>query len=589
MEIRLLGVTEASADGRPVALGAAQQRAVLAMLALQAGAPVALDRLIEGLWGEQAPASAHKMVQLYVSQLRRLPGGAEIATRGRGYELRLPADAVDALRFEQLVEAAERGEPGAAAAALGLWRGTPLADLLDVPFAAAEARRLEELWLRARELDVDEALAAGRSREVAAELETLVAAHPLRERLHAQRMLALYRSGRQADALAAYQSAHRVLGEEAGVEPGPELRRLHEAMLHQDPSLDGPRPHGVRVGRPRSRRAVWAVAAAGLATVAAIAAVVAFAGGADAIVVAPDSAAAIDARTGEVVAAVRVGEGPGPVAAGTDAVWVLNLTSETMSRIDLAGRRLLGTRGLGGVPGNIAASPDEVWVSSQCGVGGDPGALVHVHSDGVDNVLGGDEIALDGVLPVDGAMPQQPTSGCGLVASGPSVWIASNVPPGLVRADFDVGTARSQVVWARALANVVTAVAVGADAVWALDADDTVLRIDPESGRVDRELRAGTNPVAIAASEDAVWVANEGDDSVSRIDPRTNAVSKAISVGDGPAAIATGGGAVWVALGGDRALARIDPDTGEVADTIELGRPPQGVAVAGGTVWVTVR
>ena len=160
MDIRLLGPIEASLDGRPVALGSPQQRAVLAMLALQVNQTVSADRLSEGLWGERAPPSAAKMVQLYVSQLRKLLRGsaAEILTRGRGYELRLAVDRVDAARFERLVAAAVHadGAPnGEARAALALWRGSPLADVADEPFASAEIRRLEELRLQASELAID--------------------------------------------------------------------------------------------------------------------------------------------------------------------------------------------------------------------------------------------------------------------------------------------------------------------------------------------------------------------------------------------------------------------------------------------------
>ena len=244
MEIRLLGLVEATIDGRPVVLSAAKLRAVMAMLALRANAPVSTDRLIEGLWGERPPPSAQKMVQLYVSQLRKLLEGneAQILTRGRGYELRVPSDSVDALRFERLVTTATRGERtpnDAAREALVLWRGPPLDDLADEPFAAAEIRRLEELWLRARELAIDDALAAGEHGAVVGELQELVDQHPLRERLRAQLMVALYRSGRQAEALDAYADARRALVEELGIEPGRELRDLQQGILRQDPALDG--------------------------------------------------------------------------------------------------------------------------------------------------------------------------------------------------------------------------------------------------------------------------------------------------------------------------------------------------------------
>ena len=236
MDIQVLGPLEASVDGRPVRLGGAKPRALLAMLALNAGSTVSTERLINGLWGEQPPATATKLVQVYVSHLRRTLAaggdGAAIVTRGRGYALRVDPDAVDASKFERLVA---RGEPREA---LALWRGPPLDDVADEPFAAAEIRRLEELRLAAVELAIERDLDAGRHRDVVAELDGLVAGEPLRERLHAQRMLALYRCGRQAEALAAYRQARAALVDTIGVEPGPELRRLHEAILRQDASLE---------------------------------------------------------------------------------------------------------------------------------------------------------------------------------------------------------------------------------------------------------------------------------------------------------------------------------------------------------------
>ena len=160
--------------------------------------------------------------------------GGEILTRGRGYELRLGDGGLDAQRFEQLIT---RGHPREA---LVLWRGAPLADVADEPFAGGEIRRLEELRLRAIELAVDSDLAGGRHREVVGEIEAAAAEEPLRERLHAQRMLALYRSGRQADALEAYRDFRGTLVEAIGAEPGPDLRHLHEAILRQDPELEPP-------------------------------------------------------------------------------------------------------------------------------------------------------------------------------------------------------------------------------------------------------------------------------------------------------------------------------------------------------------
>ncbi len=247
MRLSILGHVEASVDDRPIALGGAKQRAVMAMLGLEANRAVSADRLIEGLWADQPPPSAAKMVQNYVWRLRGVladDGGAEIVTRGRGYELRIERELVDVCRLERLVSeaarAVETGQSpnGAAREALALFRGEPLADVADEPFAIAEIRRLEELRLTAAELAIEADLAAGRHQEIVGEIDALLAENPLRERLYAQRMLALYRCGRQAEALEAYRDARQTLVEEIGIEPSPQIRRLHDAILRQDPSLD---------------------------------------------------------------------------------------------------------------------------------------------------------------------------------------------------------------------------------------------------------------------------------------------------------------------------------------------------------------
>ena len=217
-QIGMSGPVEAVIDSTPVALGAIKQRAVLAMLALNARRALSVDALTDGLWGEHPPASAAKMIKLYVSQLRKLLGDTAIVTRGRAYELRVEPDAIDAERFARMLRA-----DGDARAALRLWRGPALADVADEPFAAAEIRRLDELRMRALEAAIEADLRDGHPVETLVELESLIAV-PLRERLHAQRMLALYRSDRQADALDAYRAARKTLVDELGVEPSPELR-----------------------------------------------------------------------------------------------------------------------------------------------------------------------------------------------------------------------------------------------------------------------------------------------------------------------------------------------------------------------------
>jgi DNA-binding SARP family transcriptional activator len=255
MEFRILGPLEALEEGRAVGLGGSKQRALLALFLVHANETLSVDRLIDELWGGRPPPTAAKTVRVYVSRLRRALAGGEgngsggvLATRGRGYALSLDPERLDAHRFERLVAEGRgelaAGDPGRAVAtleeALALWRGAPLADLAYERFAQREAARLEELRIDALELLIDAKLALGRHGEVIGRLEALIAEHPYRERPRGQLMLALYRSGRQAEALAAYQGARRTLVEELGIEPGERLRELERAILRQDPGLELP-------------------------------------------------------------------------------------------------------------------------------------------------------------------------------------------------------------------------------------------------------------------------------------------------------------------------------------------------------------
>ncbi len=249
MEFRILGPLEAH-DGRALRLGGPKQRAVLALLLLHRNAAVSVDELIDGLWGEAPPATAAKVVQVYVSRLRRLldpapGGGRRLVTRPPGYLLEVAPGELDLERFETLVEEARRagaeGDPAAASdalsRALAIWRGAPLADLAFEPFARAAAARLEEQRLAALEGRVEADLTVGRAPELVGELSALVAEHPYRERLHRDLVLALYRSDRQAEALEACRATRRALVDELGIEPSRALAELERAILRHDPAL----------------------------------------------------------------------------------------------------------------------------------------------------------------------------------------------------------------------------------------------------------------------------------------------------------------------------------------------------------------
>jgi YVTN family beta-propeller protein len=610
LEFRVLGPLEVVEHGQPVALGGPRQRALLAILVLRRGDVVSADRLIDLLWAERPPATAAKTLQGYVSHLRKALGHGVLLTRSGGYLLAATPEQVDAEQFEARVrdarDALAVGDAGRArellVSALALWRGEPLADLAYERFAGGEVARLEEARLAALEDRIEADLALGRHRAVVGELEALVGVHPNSERLLGQLMLALYRSGRQVEALGAYRRGHRALRDELGLEPGPELRALEQGILTQDAALAPPAPRRLRDSGPPKRGLVLALLGTAIlaASVAGALVIIHESGSAETVGVPANSVAVIDPRARSVVQAIRVGENPGPVSAGAGNLWVLNLDSATLSRIDLRTRRVLETQGLGGAstdrgtPGNVVASAQEVWVSAAGCNGPDAGTLLHVFAagDGGIDLGGADDVDLGGAVPESRRQEDDGSSllGCGLAAHATSAWVATTGPPGIARVDYDRVAGRSQLVWGRPVPGRTDAIALGHGAVWAVDSQHEVIRrIDPKTGRTDVRLRAGADPAAVATDARAVWVANTGDNSVSRIDPRTNTVTQAIAVGKGPVAVATGGGAVWVAMSDAGSVARIDPRTNRVTATIAVGHRPQGIAVAAGLVWVTVR
>ena len=242
LEFRILGPLEVVDGEDALHLGGQKQRALLALLLLDPNRVVSTDRIVDALWGEQPPRTAATSLQNFVSQLRKLLGPETLVTKPPGYELRLAGEQLDLQRFRRLVDEA-RGEPPEERAerlrlALALWRGPPLADLGFESFAQSEIVRLEESRLAVVEDRIEAELEAGRHAELAGELETLAEEHPLRERLRAQLMLALYRAGRQAEALQIYHDTRRVLVEELGIDPSPSLQHLHGSILRQDPGLE---------------------------------------------------------------------------------------------------------------------------------------------------------------------------------------------------------------------------------------------------------------------------------------------------------------------------------------------------------------
>ena len=256
MEFRILGELEVLGDtGQQVDVVGHRQRALVALLATHPNEAVSADRLVDALWEDETPANTANALQTVVSRLRRSLGESRVLTRSPGYALRAEPSEIDAGRFEQLAASARReleaGNRDAAVdtfrAALALWRGPALSEFAYARFAQAEVARLEERRLAVTEERIEVELALGRHADLVAELELLASANPLRERLQAQRLLALYRSGRQADALARYRDLRSLLRDAHGLEPGTALRELERAILLHDPALD---PPATRVAEP---------------------------------------------------------------------------------------------------------------------------------------------------------------------------------------------------------------------------------------------------------------------------------------------------------------------------------------------------
>ena len=571
---------------------------------MHANEPIPRERLIEDLWGDAAPKTVNSVLNVYLSRLRRLladgTGKQLLVTQAAGYVLSVRPEGLDARRFESLLERGRRelasGEAERASAtlrnALALWRGAALADIAFESFAQPEIARLEELRLTALETRIEADLALVRHDSLVAELETLVAAHPYREGLRAQLMLALYRSGRQAEALETYRRARRAFSEELGVEPGHRLQELEGAILRHDSSLETPRPVGLRTRaeestemvRPQRRFPARRTLALATALVLAIAAALVAAardpsGGAPApLELVGDSVAVIDPGTDTIVGEIPVGGRPTGPAVGEGSVWVGNRDDNTLLRIDPRSLDLVRTIGLGVAPTDVEVGAGSVWVLSDW-------ALIRVDpaiNDVVDTV----------------PLPR---------GSGPGRWshmeVGANAvfvcscdgPPGPV---IRINAAATSVVTVRRSA--VRMIAYGEGALWAITGyeSDTIERIDPKTNAVETIPLGRIGETSgwryrMAVGEGAIWVLAPA--SLWRIDSTTKRFVASVPLGHSEegSSVATGDGAVWVAKP-EGILLRVDPDSQSVAKTIPLGTliypadPDAALAVGEGSVWVAV-
>jgi YVTN family beta-propeller protein len=588
MEFRILGPLEVVDGERPIALRKGRECALLAYLVLHANEVVPSERLIDELWGERPPATAAKILQNAVSHLRRALGDGRLLTRGHGYELRAAPEEVDLRQFQLL---AEEGRASGNAAklreALALWRGPALVDVRDEGFAQHASLHLEEERLGVVEDRIAADLTEGCGAELVSELERLVREHPLRERLHGQLMLALYRAGRQADALEAYQRARRTLMDELGLEPSPRLQELELRILNQDPGLEAPpRQPSPRPLEPASsptggrRRAVLALVAVALVGGGVVGIVYALDGGdgGGPVVAKPNSLAVVDPGRNRLVAVVPVGSTPRGVAVG-GSVWVANSGDGTVSQVDPRTLEVVQTVGIGAQATDIATGVGGVWVAT-----GNDNTLVQMHPR---------TGAVLATLP----LPQekdQPTTAPAVAVGEGAVWVASGVR--LLKIDPASGTIVAGLGQTGPFHGVFD-VAIGVGAVWIADSSEVVVRISAVTATPTGKPVRAVYPGSLAVGYGSVWVAGAdqggGHPAVWRIDPQTLQVTQSIPLGKSrlPGAyfgLATGDGAVWLTDYDRGTLLRIDPATGVIVSTIPIGGHPHGVAVGAGRIWMSV-
>jgi DNA-binding SARP family transcriptional activator/streptogramin lyase len=617
MDFRILGPLEVLDEKHVLDVGGGKQRGVLALLLIHANEVVSSDRLIEGLWPEQHPPSAAKIVQSHISRLRKalaVSGNGVLATRGNGYVLHVEPGQLDVDRFRALLDAGREAlaadDPDKAAEkleqALALWRGPPLVDFAYDSFAQEEIVRLEDLHLAALEERIEADLALGRHDDVLQELNELVRRHPLRERLRGQLMLALYRAGRQADALEVYREGRRRLANDLGLEPSPFLQQLERAVLTHDPALEAP----TRSQSDRARRKGGLLLVAG--SVVLLAAVISVSmieltadGGTRGLTaVAPDSVGVIDPSTNDIVDQIPVGAAPTEIATGPSGVWVISQQDGTLTRIDPQTR--LTTRTIApkeGPPVDVVVGEKAVWllISSRKGLGGGAARIGRV-DPGLKQLVDTFPIGTGSFGFGSGPVQSLAASGGALWVMSPSARVAvtridettQKVSPTFTAGEpnygFNSGTAGG--------VPGSSGIAVGGGSVW-VGSDAGVIRIAQDLSGGTQTVRLGVPiPTAISVGEGAVWVVGRpgyhccpaetvGTGTLTRIDPATNDAPATIDIGGNPAGLAVGEGSVWIADPTTRSVIRVNPETKQVA-RIKVGGRPRGIAVGAGAVWVSV-
>jgi YVTN family beta-propeller protein len=573
MRFAVLGPLEVFLNRGPLSLGGRKQRMLLAVLLLHANEVVSRDELMDALWGERLPPSVAESLDAYVYRLRKLLGHDRLLRDRGGYVLRVQPGELDADAFEELAASAGRAAAwgdhettiDALTDALALWHGPAWADMLDLPLASTEAHRLEELRLGALESRIEAELVTGAGSQLVPELEQLASEHPLRERLVSSLMLALYRAGRQTDALEAFGAARGRLIDQLGLEPGPGLHELQRRILEHDPALGAPSSSLTAVG---SRRRLTLAAAAVLAVAAILGSFVLSAGAASPrprLAQGASGVVAVGAAADRISVATRLPGSASAVTTGAGSVWVADSGDGTVSRIDPSSGALVDRIPVGGDPTSIASGAGSIWIADT------DGATVLRINPTTETVTQ--------TIRLGTANPDALAFGAG------RLWVADSS----TRAIYKLDPATGAVLRTIALNVAPSAIAFGQGGLWVAAYDSgTVLKLTPTSGRVIASVRVGTGPAALGFADGDVWVANTLDSTVSIVDPVRLDVEATIPVGSGPSAVAAAGGSVWVANEYSGTVSRIDPRRNAVTATVTTGGTPTSLTVSGSRVWAGV-
>lgn len=607
LEFRLLGPVQAQVDGVVADLGGSKPSGLLAVLLLAANSPVTTSELIDALWWE-APRSAPKMIQMHVSRIRQQLGVRSqcLRTVPRGYLIEVRAGELDLSRVSELTargRAVAAHDPQLASRllseALGLFRGPALATVRDEPFATASVLRLEELRVDLLEERIDADLAAGRGRELVGELQGLVAAHPAREHLGVQLMLALYQADRQTEALEAARTLRERLAHDLGITPSPAIDRLEVAILNHDPSLSlappsapapspspavtdprlrQPDPHEPpprlpeRSGRRRAVLAAATLMAAGLAVVLVTTLTPAKSGTGPSAYggrITSASLVVVDGRTDWVRADLPLGGRPSEVSVADNAAFVGNIALRTVTQVDLADYRAGTTFGLTVQPSQLAATKDDVWIS-----------------DGFTGTVS--RLSRSAEVLTDAVFSTGRTSGLVAVAAADPRVLWAGLPDGRLVA---LRTSDFALVHSTRLAGGrIGLLADDGDVVCAgyfRTAAVTCLRTADATVVASMPLPA--TPHAVAVGPSGAWALAGAPARLWHLPVRSGATPISRRIPPGATGLALSTSYLWVLYGDQGRLMRLSLSGNEPPVTLDLGRPATALATWGDQVLVTMQ